>query len=98
VALLVVSISIAAAGVILQLVAWTGALFNTHLLAGKTWFQVLLWVGVAGIVTSPIVLGGLVWWGLMLTYLVGGPDGTAPAPASLPADATRSQAAPAVRS
>jgi hypothetical protein len=98
VALLVVSISIAAAGVILQLVAWTGALFNTHLLAGKTWFQVLLWVGVAGIVTSPIVLGGLVWWGLMLTYLVGGPDGTAPAPASLPADATRSQAAPAVHS
>jgi hypothetical protein len=39
VALLVVSISIAAAGVILQLVAWTGALFNTHLLAGKTWFR-----------------------------------------------------------
>lgn len=39
VALLVVSISIAAAGVILQLVAWTGALFNTHLLAGRTWFK-----------------------------------------------------------
>jgi hypothetical protein len=97
-ALLVVSISIAAAGVILQLVAWTGALFNTHLLAGKTWFQVLLWVGIAGIVTSPVVVGGLVWWGLMLAYLVGGPDGTAPAPASLPADATRSQAAPAVHS
>lgn len=98
VALLVVSLSVAAAGLILQLVAWTGALFNTHLLAGKTWFKVLLWVGIAGIVTSPIVVGGLVWWGLMLAYLVGGPDGTAPAPASLPADAAHSQAAPAAHS
>jgi hypothetical protein len=97
VALLVVSLSVAAAGVILQLVAWTGALFNTRLVADRTWFKVLLWVGIAGIVTSPIVVGGLVWWGLMLVYLVGGPDGTAPAPASLPADAARYQGSGASR-
>jgi hypothetical protein len=95
VALLVVSISVAAAGVTLQLVAWTGALSNTHLLAGKTWFQVLLWVGIAGIVTSPTVVGGLVWWGLMLACLIGGPDGTAPA--SLPADAAHYQGSGASR-
>jgi len=75
----------------------TGALFNTHLLADRTWFKVLLWVGIAGIVTSPVVVGGLVWWGLMLAYLVGGPDGTAPAPASLPAGAAHYQGSGASR-
>ena len=53
--------------------------------------------GIAGIVTSPVVVGGLVWWGLMLAYLIGGPDGTAPAPASLPADAAHYQGSGASR-
>jgi hypothetical protein len=39
-ALLAASITVAAVGVILQLVAWTGAVFNTHLLADKKWFKV----------------------------------------------------------
>lgn len=94
VALLVLTLSVAASGVILQLVAWAGALSSTHRLADRTWFKVLLWVGAAGIVTSPVVVGGIVWWGLMLAYLVAGPDGTAPATASLAADAARSQEAP----
>ena len=91
-ALLAASITVAAVGVILQLVAWTGAVFNTHLLADKRWFKVLLWVGLAGIVTSPFVVGALTWWGLMLAYLVGGPDGTVPALASHPAVGTLTQA------
>jgi hypothetical protein len=96
-ALLAASITVAAVGVILQLVAWTGAVFNTHLLADKRWFKVLLWVGLAGIVTSPFVVGALTWWGLMLAYLVGGPDGTLPTVASHPAAGTSIQAPAAQR-
>jgi hypothetical protein len=96
-ALLAASITVAAAGVILQLVAWTGAVFNTHLLADKRWFKVLLWVGLAGIMTSPFVVGALAWWGLMLAYLVGGPDGTVPTVASHPAAGTSIQAPAAQR-
>jgi hypothetical protein len=38
------------------------------------WCNLLLWVGLVGLVTSPIVVGGLLWWGLLLAYLIGGPD------------------------
>ncbi len=71
-------------GVTLQLVAWFGALFNAHLLADRTWFNVLLWVGIAGIVSSPIVIGGLLFWALMLAYVVGGADGKAVASTTAP--------------
>jgi hypothetical protein len=84
-ALLAASITVAAVGVILQL------------LADKRWFKVLLWVGLAGIVTSPFVVGALTWWGLMLAYLVGGPDGTVPSVASHPAAGTSIQAPAAQR-
>jgi hypothetical protein len=90
VALLMVSISVAAIGVFTQLVAWTAAVLNTHLVVDRTWFYVLPWVGIPAILASPIVVGGLVWWGLMLAYVVGGPDGTAvgrpplPTPAAAP--------------
>ena len=59
VALLALSLIVAFIGVTLQLVAWIGALFNSHLLADKMWFNVLLWIGIVGIVTSSIVIGGL---------------------------------------
>ncbi len=79
-ALLAVCYAVALTGVALGLVAWAGALARTYRLARKTWFHVLLWLGTAGLVTSPLVVGGVVWWGLMLTYLVAGPDGTVPPP------------------
>jgi hypothetical protein len=89
VALLAVGLSVAGIGIILQLVAWIGALFNTSGLEEKTWFKLLLWLGIVGIVTSPIVVGGLLWWSLMLAYLVGGPDGRALQPQVGPATGTR---------
>lgn len=84
-ALLAVCYSVALTGVALGLVAWAGALASTHKLARKTWFRALLWLGIAGLATSPLVIGGVVWWGLMLTYLVAGPDGTNPPAAKQPA-------------
>ena len=64
-------------GVVTQFVAWIGAVINTNQLVDKTWFNVLLWCGVAAIVLSLITggLGTFVGWGLMIVYLVGGPDG-----------------------
>jgi hypothetical protein len=64
-------------GIIVQFVAWIGAVINTNRLVDKTWFNVLLWVGIAGIVLSLFGgVGALVGIGLMIVYLVGGPDGT----------------------
>ena len=64
-------------GIVVQFVAWLGAVMNTNQLVDKTWFNLLLWVGIVGIVLSPFLgLGGLIWWGVMIVYLVGGPDGT----------------------
>lgn len=79
---LFLSLFVAGIGILIQLVAWLGAVFNSHLLADKTWFNVLLWVGIVGIVLSPVVIGGLAWWGLMLAYVVGAPDGNLNQPAT----------------
>jgi hypothetical protein len=76
-ALFLSAFAIAAVGIVLQLVAWSGSLFNAHLLPNKRWFNMQLWIGIVGIVTSPFVIGGLVWWALMLAYLIGAPDGEA---------------------
>lgn len=79
--LIVLSCIVAGSGVIVQLVAWIGAVLNTNRLADKTWFRVLLWGGIVGIVTSPLFgLGALFWWGVMVCYLVAGPDGMAVQP------------------
>ena len=69
-------------GIIVQFVAWIGAVVNTNHLVDKTWFNVLLWVGIGGIVIGLLTagLGTLVGWGLMIVYLIGGPDGTAAEP------------------
>ncbi len=65
-------------GLTVQLVAWIGAVLNSHRLADKSWFKVIIWVGIVGIVTSPIFgLGGLIWWGVTVAYLIGGSDGMA---------------------
>jgi hypothetical protein len=55
----------------MMLVAWTGALVDTHLLADRTWFNRLLWLGMVGLVFSPIVVGTC-WWGLLLAYVRSG--------------------------
>jgi hypothetical protein len=80
VALLLASFLVLGGGGVALLVAWVGALVNTHLLADKTWFNRLLWLGIMGLVFSPIVVGGLLSWGLMLAYLRSGPDGKAVQP------------------
>lgn len=61
----------AAAGGIVQLVAWIGALVNTYRLQDKTWFAVLLAGGLLGFWFGPI---GFV---AMVAYLIAGPDGLA---------------------
>jgi hypothetical protein len=85
--LLALCYGIALTGVVFGLVAWAGALANTYRLERKTWFHILLWLGTAGLAASPLVIGGVVWWGLMLIYLVAGPDRSAP-PAPEPANTT----------
>jgi hypothetical protein len=68
-------------GLIAQLVAWIAALLNTHQLADPKWFHALLWGGIAGIVATPLFgLGELAFWGVMMAYLVAGPDGLAAGP------------------
>ena len=68
-------------GFVVQFVAWIGAVINTNRLVDKTWFNVLLWCGIAGIVLGTLFgLGALLWWGLMIAYLVGGPDDIAVEP------------------
>ena len=71
-------------GIVTQFVAWIGAVINTNRLVDKTWFNVLLWCGVAGIVLNFVGgFGALLGWGLMIVYLVGGPDGMAVEPMML---------------
>lgn len=75
---------IALAGSIAQFAAWVGSLFNTYLVPGKEWFAVLLLGGLLSFFFAPI------GFGVMLAYVIAGPDGTTytapqvPAPASQP--------------
>jgi hypothetical protein len=71
-------------GIVAQFVAWIGAVINTNRLVDKTWFNILLWIGVAAIVLNLLSgLGTVVGWVLMIVYLVGGPDGMAVEPMML---------------
>jgi hypothetical protein len=68
-------------GIVLQFVAWIGAVINSSRLVNRTWFNVLLWCGIGGLVLGTIYgLGVLLWWGVMIAYLGSGPDGTAVEP------------------
>ncbi len=58
-------------GVIGQFIAWIGAVLNTARLEDKTWFVVLL---VLGLLSFGFIA--------MLAYVMVGPDGTAPVTAS----------------
>ncbi len=68
-------------GIVVQFVAWIGAVINTNRLVDKTWFNVLLWCGIVALVLTLFTgLGTLIGLGLMIAYLVGGPDGMAVEP------------------
>jgi hypothetical protein len=69
--LIVVGFTGAAAGGIVQLAAWIGALVNTYQPADKTWFAILLVSGLLGFAF------GLLGFAGMVAYLVAGPDGLA---------------------
>ncbi len=67
-----------AAGAIAGLVSWIGALLNVSQLESKTWFVVLLLLGIFNFG----IFG-------MIAYIIAGPDGTAAtAPRRAPAPAT----------
>lgn len=66
---MIAGFTIAAAGGVMQLAAWVGALINTYQLVDKTWFLVLLICGLIGLTVS------LIGFGVMVAYLVAGPDG-----------------------
>lgn len=59
------------AGAVVQFAAWIGALVNTRRLRDQTWFMILLIGGLLGLVS------GLIGLGVMIAYLVAGPDGMA---------------------
>ena len=61
---------------VLQLVAWIGAAINTAALADKTWFVVVLVLGLLG-------LG----FPVLIAYAIAGPDGTAVPPTNPPVEA-----------
>jgi hypothetical protein len=65
--LFAIGVLAAVGGCIAGLVSWIGALLNTAQLADKTWFIVLLVLGLFSF--------GLV---AMLAYVIAGPDGTRP--------------------
>jgi hypothetical protein len=61
---------IVAAGLVVQLVAWVGALVNTYHLVDKLWFVVLLVGGLVGISFIPV------GWAVMIAYIVAQPQMT----------------------
>jgi hypothetical protein len=71
VSLMTVGFLVAAVGGVMQLAAWVGALVNTYQLTDRTWFAILLAGGLLGLVF------GLIGFGVMLAYVLAGPDGTA---------------------
>jgi hypothetical protein len=68
---IVIGCAFAAAGGLIQLVAWIGALISTYRVPDKTWFAILLAGGVLGLAF------GLVGFAAMVAYLIAGPDGMA---------------------
>ncbi len=71
ISLMVLGSTVAAAGGIVQLAAWIGALVNTYQIADKTWFAALLASGLLGFAFSLLSFAG------MVAYLVAGPDSMA---------------------
>jgi hypothetical protein len=66
IAALIVASLVLAAGTLAAIASWVGALLNTYRLDDKTWFVVLLVLGL-------VSLG----WVAMIAYVFAGPDSTA---------------------
>lgn len=71
VSIMIAGFSVAAAGGIVQLAAWIGALVNTYQLQDRTWFLILL---VGGLLSFAVALTG---FAVMLAYVIAGPDSMA---------------------
>ena len=67
---LVIASLLVAAGTVAAIASWIGAVLNTYRLTDKTWFVVLLVLGLCS-------LG----WVAMIAYVLVGPDSTAEGPA-----------------
>jgi hypothetical protein len=79
-------ISMIAVGAIVVSAAWWGALFNTHALPDRTWFNAVLWTGIAAMVVMPLFgLGALILAGLMIAYARSAPDGVVVSRPPIPA-------------
>jgi hypothetical protein len=72
-----------AVGGLVQLAAWVGALVNTYKLQDKTWFGVLLALGLLGFAF------GLLGFAAMVAYLIAGPDGTTAPTPQIPTETPR---------
>lgn len=68
-------------GFVLQVVSWAGAVLNTKHLSDESWFRSLVLIGVIGILTIPMLgLGALAFEGVLMAYVVAGPDGLSDQP------------------
>jgi hypothetical protein len=81
---------IAAVGATAQLAAWIGAMVNTYPLADKTWFVILLAGGLIGLSF------GLLHLGVMIAYIVAGPDEAALRRPAIPTTEPQPQRPPAL--
>jgi hypothetical protein len=83
VALIVIGGITVAVGGLVQLAAWIGALVNTYQLHDKTWFGILLALGLLGFAF------GLLGFAAMAAYLIAGPDGTVARAPQVPTTTSR---------
>src|SRR5664279_180975 len=69
-ALIVLGGLCALGSVVALLVAWCAAVLNAWLLPDRRWYGALLWGGIAGILTTPLLgLGVLLFGSVMTAYL-----------------------------
>ncbi len=71
---MIVGFTAAAAGGVIQLTSWVGAVLNTYQLQDRTWFVALLACGVLGLGFP------LIGFAAMVAYIVAGPDSTVAQP------------------
>jgi hypothetical protein len=80
-ALLTLCAVIAVCGLFAVMVGWWEAVFNSHRLPDQRWFKFLAWSGIIGAITMPLFgLGVLIAEGMLIAYLIAGPDGKAAQP------------------
>jgi hypothetical protein len=90
-ALVSLGITVIGLGAITLSAAWWGALFNAHLLADRTWFNRLRWLGIAAALTMPMLgLGAVIMAGALIAYRVSAADGTLGPPAHPPVESSES--------